>query len=149
MTTIAVLGNLTGTKTDFSRAVTSFGGIAPVFSSVTVPATTAADAYVAIAPHVAGTRFVFNSESLRVADLDTATNVTIDFGFVFPDDTTDAPDIIVDGSNAPQAGGFCALINTAGWHVYTLPADGYFCARIKGAPTTTAGAVTANYGVFF
>lgn len=148
MTTIAVLGNFTGTDVDFSRAVTSFGGIALVTGSTVVPAATAADAYVLLAPFVLGTKFKADNASFHCADLDTGTNVQLDIGVVFADSTADIPTLFRSLSNVPQTGGFVTLTNTE-WMNQAMPANGWVVARIKTAPTTTAGAITFNYGVSF
>ena len=109
-----------------------------------MPATTAADTIVGMIRFQEG--FNLDQLAVKAGDLDTATNVTLDVGYVYDDDTTytNDPDAFFDGIDIVQDAGSVVwpvadgLLTGIG---FTAEADGYVVVQIKGAQTTTEGTV--------
>lgn len=142
MTTPSILADTAGNaKVDRSGAVRS------IKAAATVPASTAADTIVGMIRFNEG----FSLDQLAVvsADLDTATNVTLDVGYVYDDDTTytNDPDAFFDGLDIAQDAGSRVwpvadgLLTGTG---FTAEADGYIVVQTKGASTTTEGDITVK-----
>lgn len=142
MTTPSILADTAGNaKVDRSGAVRS------IKAAATIPASTAADTIVGMVRFQAG----FSLDQLAVVseDLDTATNVTLDVGFVYDDDTTytNNPDAFFDGIDIVQDAGSVVwpvadgLLTGTG---FVAEADGYIVVQTKGASTTTEGDVTVK-----
>jgi hypothetical protein len=140
----------TGTDIDYLHApVRRDGALRMVQGAVTVPATTAQNAFIGLVPFQKGARFLINDKSVHVADLDSSTNVTADLGIIYDDNVTytDDPDAFVSASTAPQAGGFLTVDETAGLS-FVAEANGWLAVQVNAA-TTTEGAITFSLGVAY
>ena len=116
-------------------------------ASATVPAATAADDIVGLFRF--DTNFSLDQLAIVSGDLDTATNVTLDVGYVYDDDATftDDPNAFFDGLDIVQDAGSVVwpvadgLLTGTG---FIAQAPGYLVAQIKDAATTTEGDLTAK-----
>lgn len=122
-----------------------------VRASVTVPAATAADTVIGLIPFTKGFTMFYNSV-LLCQDLDSGTNVNLDWGYAYLDDVTYSEDLdgYVNGSSILQSSGLLEpqSIQAAD---FVAEDDGWIVAVIKDAPTTTEGIIRINaivaYGV--
>lgn len=135
-----------GDYTDFLKVkADKSGAVRNVQNSVSVPATTATDTIIGLFPFNAGFRFSgLGGYNLYSADLDSSTNVTVDFGVAYQDTVqgTDDLDLITSASTAPQAGGFVAP-DEIDWMTFTATGNGWVTAQVNAA-TTTTGSLTFN-----
>lgn len=124
------------------------GAMRLIQGSVSVPASTATDAIIGLAPFRKGARLSYGSR-VYTADLDSSTNVTLDIGYVYDDNATytDDPDAFVAASTAPQSGGMVEMTALAGM-TFVAEADGWFIAQVNAA-TTTTGNLTYNLGISY
>lgn len=144
MTTPSILSDVIqerDAKVDRSGAVRSQAAVA------TVAATTAADTFVGLF------RFDkdFSIDHLAIVseDLDAATNVTIDVGYVYDDDATytNDPNAFFDGLDIAQDAGSRVWPTDDGLLTgigFKAEASGYIVAQIKDAATTTEGDISAK-----
>ena len=140
-----------GTVADFLQVPQDRAGqLRLVQDAVTIPATTAQNAYVGLIPVQKGARFSIHSTGVHVADLDTSTNVTMELGFLYydsDDGTTDA-NAFASASTSPQAGGFIAVDEIEGLSFVAL-GRGWLAVKVTGGATITEGAVTFAVGVSY
>lgn len=129
-------GDFLITKVDRSGALRSEK------NSVTVPASTASGTVIGLVPFNKGARFDYAS-TIHIADLDTSTNVTVDIGYVYDDNSTYTNDPNAFGSalTTAQDGGFVTFDETAGLS-FVADADGWIAVTTGGGATTTEGAIT-------
>ena len=136
-----------GDDTDYLKAkCDTSGAMRIVQGTVSVPAATATDSYIGLAPFRKGARLGYGSR-VYTADLDTSTNVTLDVGYVYDDNVTytNDPDAFVDGSGAAQSGGMMEMTALDGM-TFVAEADGWFAVQNKAA-TTTTGNITFNLAI--
>lgn len=121
------------------------GGVQHVISSTTVAAATATTTVIGLVPFRKGARLNYGGTVLAVTDLDTGTDVTLDFGYVYDDDTTytNDPNAFIAASTVAQAGGLATMAATAGFE-FVAEADGWFAVTVGGGATTTAGTIKFN-----
>lgn len=124
-----------------------------VQESVTVPATTDNTVVIGLYPFKKGMRVAFPAY-VKVGDLDSSTNVTLNVGWHYLNDSNgdgDGNDIgtlvsdpngFLSASNVPQDGGVAALNDPAGFN-FIAEGDGWVTAMV-GAATTTEGAIAIN-----
>ncbi len=127
------------TKDDRSGAVRRAQG------SVSIPATTATDTIIGLFPFNAGMSFAgLSGFNLYTADLDSSTNVTLDWGIAYQNSTegTDDLDNITSASTAAQAGGFVAP-DEIDWMTLVTTGNGWVTVQVNAA-TTTTGSLTFN-----
>lgn len=142
MTTPSILSDKASqAKVDRSGAVRSEQATA------TVPATTAADTYIGLHKFQKG--FTLDQLAVVSEDLDSATNVTLDIGYVYDDDSTytNDPDAFFDGIDIVQDAGSVVWPVAGGLLAgegFTAEGDGWIVARIKGAATTTEGDINSK-----
>ena len=88
-----------------------------VVRTATVPDSTTAGTVIGLVPFQKGARVQYGS-ALAVADLDTATNVTLNWGYVYKDNDTTTnindPDAFAAAATTAQAGGVLRPTATAG-----------------------------------
>ena len=115
-----------------------------VVRTATVPASTAATTVIGLVPFNKGAIIDYGS-ALAVADLDTATTVTLDWGFIYDDDTTftNDPDAFADGDIAGQSAAVIRPDEIAG-ATFKAEADGWIAVTVATGPTTTEGDITFN-----
>lgn len=137
-----------GDYTDFFQTkVDRDGCVRRASGAVTIPATTAAATIIGLVPFNAGFSVAgLSGFDFYVADLDTATTVTISIGFAYQNSSegTDVLTLITSASTAAQAGGYIAPTAQATWQDYVTTGNGWLVASITAGPTTTAGALTFN-----
>lgn len=135
-----------GDYTDFLKTkVLRDGAVKRVQGSVSVPATTATDTIIGLFPFNAGMSLAgLSGFNLYTADLDSSTNVTLDFGVAYQNSTegTDDLDLITSASTAAQAGGFVAP-DEIDWMTYVTTGNGWVTVQVNAA-TTTTGSLTFN-----
>lgn len=137
-----------GDYTDFfNTKVARDGNVSRSQGSVTIPASSTTGTLVGLFPFNSGFSFSgLGGFNLHVADLDTASSVTLNWGIAYQDTATagaDDPDMITTLSTAPQAGGFVAP-DEIDWMTYVSTGNGWVVVQTAGATTTTAGAATFN-----
>lgn len=141
MTTPSILADTAG-----NARVDRSGAVRSMKAAATVPASTAADTIVGMIRFEKG----FSLDQLAVVseDLDTATNVTLDVGYVYDSASlTDDPDAFFDGSDIVQDAGSVVwpvadgLLTGAG---FEAAGPGYVVVQTKGASTTTEGDITVK-----
>lgn len=113
--------------------------------TVTIPAATAADTIAGVIRFQTGCNIL--SLGVVSTDLDTATNVTLDVGFVYDStvEGADNPDAFFDGIDIVQDAGSVVWPTADGLLTgtgYVTTGSGWIVVQTKGASTTTAGTVT-------
>ena len=139
-----------GTDADYLNAPRlDSGAVKMVHGSVSIPASTATDTIIGLVPFQKGASFTIGNSSIHSADLDSSTNVTLDVGIVYDNNTTYTNDLDawVSASTAPQNGGFCTVDEKEGLTLITQ-ANGWLVAQVNAA-TTTTGSITFNVGVSY
>jgi hypothetical protein len=133
-----------GDYTDFFQTkVDRDGAVRRAQGSVSVPASTATDTIIGLFPFNAGMSFAgLSGYNLYTADLDSSTNVTLDFGIAYQDSDqgTDNLDAITSASTAAQDGGFVAP-DEIDWMTLVTTGNGWVTVQVNAA-TTTTGSLT-------
>ena len=122
-------------------------------NTVTVPDSSSVGTVIGLIPFQKGFSMDM-SATLAVADLDTGSSTTIDWGFTYIDVDTVAnindPNAFASGATTPQAGGILRPTATEG-STFVSAAKGWVTVTIAGGVTTTAGDITINtmgaYGI--
>lgn len=138
-----------GDSSDYLKAkVDRSGAVRVISGSVAIPASTATDTIIGLAPFEAGMKLGYGSR-VYVTDLDSSTNVTLDLGYVFSDNSTytNVLDAFVAASTAPQAGGMIEMTNSAGM-TFSAGGNGWITAQVNAA-TTTTGTIVFNLAVAY
>ena len=134
-----------GDYTDFFQTkVDRDGCVRRAQGSVSVPASTATDTIIGLFPFNAGMSFAGSMNgTLYTADLDSSTNVTIDFGVAYQntDAGTDDLDLIASGISA-QSAGFITP-DEIDWMTYVTTGNGWVTVQVNAA-TTLTGSLTFN-----
>ena len=135
-----------GDYTDYLKAkVDHSGAVRRLQGTVSVPASTATDTIIGLFPFQAGMSFAgLGGYDLYSADLDSSTNVTLDFGIAYQNsgEGTDDLDAITSASTAAQAGGFVAP-DEIDWMTLVTTGNGWVTVQVNAA-TTTTGNLTFN-----
>lgn len=135
-----------GTATDFNDVKCDrSGAVRRAQGSVSIPASTATDTIIGLFPFNAGMSFAgLSGYNLYSADLDSSTNVTLDFGVAYQDTVqgTDDLDLITSASTAAQTGGFVAP-DEIDWMTFVSTGNGWVTVQVNAA-TTTTGSLTFN-----
>lgn len=115
-----------------------------VVRTATVPSGTAIGKIIGMVPFNKGAILQYGS-ALAVDDLDTATNVELDWGFIYNDDAsfTNEQSAFAKSANTPQAGGVLRPTDAAG-ATFVAEADGFIAVTIVNGATTTTGDITFN-----
>lgn len=133
-----------GDYTDFFQTkVGRDGRVTRAQGSVSIPAATATDTIIGLFPFNAGMSFAgLGGYNLYTPDLDTSTNVTLDWGIAYQNSTegTDDLDNITSASTAAQAGGFVAP-DEIDWMTLVTSGNGWVTVQVNAA-TTTTGSLT-------
>ena len=121
------------------------GGAQHVRRTATIPAVTVVTTIIGMIPFQKGARVNYGGTQVLVADLDTATNVVLDVGFIYTDDTTftNDPNAFIAGSAVAQAGGIDLFDATAGF-TFVAEAEGFITITTSGGSTTTEGDITID-----
>lgn len=147
MTTPTIFSsNYTGANPgDYLNAkVDRSGAMREEYFTATIPANTTSGTVVGLVPFRRGASFIQGASQFYIADLDTATSVTFDIGYIYQDNDTTTN---VDDANAfasalttAQSGGLITFDEFAGLS-WVATADGWIALTTGGGTTTTAGAV--------
>ncbi len=132
-----------GDYTDFfNTKVERDGSVRRSQGSVSVPSATATDTIIGLFPFNAGFSFA-GTPVLYTADLDSSTNVTLDFGIAYQntDQGTDDLDAIASAVSA-QAAGFVAP-DEIEWLTLVTTGNGWVTVQVNAA-TTLTGSLTFN-----
>lgn len=138
-----------GDYTDFLKTKDDrSGAVRRVQGSVSIPATTATDTIIGLFPFNAGMSFAgLGGYSLYSADLDSSTNVTLDWGVAYQNTTegTDNLVLIQTASTAPQTGAYVVpgTPGTNDFATFVSTGNGWVTAQVNAA-TTTTGSLTFN-----
>lgn len=140
-----------GNYTDFSKAkVDRSGAVRRLSGSVSVPASTATDAIIGLFPFTAGMSLAsLSGYNVYSADLDSSTNVTLDWGVQYQNTTEGTTNLtlITAASTAPQSAGFVAPTATT-WMDYVTTGNGWVVVQVNAA-TTTTGSITFNVPITY
>lgn len=112
--------------------------------SYTVPAATAATTTIGMVRVFAGDRIEI--DYVRTDDLDTSTNVTLDLGIAYDDNTNDTDDPnafynAISGQAAGRADRTASSFQPSTGENFVVPSDGYIILYFSAGPTTTEGDV--------
>jgi hypothetical protein len=123
------------------------GSIYPEFGAVTVPSTTAADAYVGLRPFQKGA--TFHAPSFHCGNFGAGTT-TVNFGIIYDDNVTytNDVDLFVSLSTAAQSGGYVTL-DEKEWLNYVTTGNGWVVAQLKTAGADAEESITFNFGVSY
>lgn len=134
-----------GDYTDFLKTkVDRRGAVDRAQGSVSIPASTATDTIICLFPFNAGMSFAgLSGFNLYTADLDSSTNVTLDWGVAYQNTTegTDALTLISSAISA-QSAGFVAP-DEIDWMTFVSTGNGWVTVQVNAA-TTTTGSLTFN-----
>ena len=134
-----------GDATDFLKVkADKSGAVRRVSGAVSVPASTATDTIIGLFPFNSGMSLTSLGYGVYSADLDSSTNVTLDWGVAYQStaEGTDNLTLITAASTAPQSGGYVAP-TTATWQDYVTTGNGWVVVQVNAA-TTTTGSITFN-----
>lgn len=114
------------------------------YVTVSVPAGTTSGTVVGLAPFNAGFRLSYGSK-LHVEDLDTASSVTLDIGYIYDDTATytGVADAFASDITTAQAGGLITFDEAAGLS-FVAEANGWIVVTTGGASTGTTGAISGQ-----
>lgn len=135
-----------GDYTDFLRVKADrSGAVRRTSGSVSIPASTATDTVIGLFPFTSGMSLAgLGGYNVYSADLDSSTNVTLDWGVAYQNSTegTDNYTLITAASTAPQSAGYVAPTTTT-WQDYVTTGNGWVVVQVNAA-TTTTGSITFN-----
>ena len=137
--------------TDFLKVKRdTFGAVRQVSDAVIVPTATAVGAFVGLVPFQAGARFIVNSTSVHITDIDSGTDSLVNVGIIYDDDATHTNDVdaFSSASTAGQAGGFIAVDETTGMTLETT-GNGWLALENDVNITESEGTVTFTIGVVY
>lgn len=115
-----------------------------VARSATVPDSTSAGSVIGLIPFNKGFRLSYGS-ALAVDDLDTGTDVEIEWGYVYDNDTafTNDPDAFRAASTIAQTAAV-GFPTARGGATFEAVADGWVTVTTSGGSTTTEGVISIN-----
>ncbi len=98
-------------------------------------------------PFNKGAQFSYGGTTIIPTNLDTATLLTLDVGYIYNDNDTSSnindDNAFVDNSTTGRAGGVIAFSAVAG-KTFEATADGWLVVTTAGGSVTTAGTMTAD-----
>lgn len=140
-----------GNYTDFLKTKVDHDGcVRRVAGSVSIPASTATDTVIGLFPFNSGMSLAgLGGFNLYTADLDSSTNVTLDWGIQYQNSTEGTTDLtlITSASTAPQASGFVSPNQTTFMN-YVTTGNGWVVVQVNAA-TTTTGTITFNVPITY
>lgn len=135
-----------GDYTDFLKTkVERSGDVRRTSGAVSIPASTATDTIIGLFPFNSGMSLAgLGGYNVYSADLDSSTNVTLDWGVQYQNTTEGTTNLtlIAAASTAPQAAGYVAP-QGASWQDYVTTGNGWVVVQVNAA-TTTTGSITFN-----
>jgi len=134
----AVPSDFAGDSTDFLKVKRSPDGcVRTQYRSVTIADSSTAGSTFGIVPFQKGFRMSYGSR-LYVSDLDTATTVTVDVGYLYETSTASDTDAFASAVTTGQTGGLISFDEHAGLS-WVAADNGWIVVRIAAGPVTTAG----------
>jgi hypothetical protein len=136
---------------DFLKApVDRSGAVRSVAGTVTVPNTTAEGALIGLVPFVKGARFIVDSRSIHITDIDAGTDSVMDIGVIYQSagEGTDDVDAFVSASTVGRTGGFFDVDETAGMTLVTT-GNGWLAVRNTTNVTEAEGTITFRVEVVY
>jgi hypothetical protein len=139
----AVSSRYAGTDADFlNTKVDRSGALRMEYFTATIADAASVGTQIGLVPFQKGARFVQGASTFHVTDIDTGTNVTLNLGYVYDDNSNNTNDsnafatLVTSG----QAGGLITFDEHAGL-VWEATAPGWIVAEIAGGAVTTAGTI--------
>lgn len=112
--------------------------------SISIPDNSTAGTSFGLVPFNDGFRLSYGATRLYVTDLDTATNVTFDIGYLYESTAlTSDDDAFASDVTTGQAAGFFTFDEEEGL-VWTAEGNGWIVATLSAGPVTTAGTLTGQ-----
>lgn len=146
MTTPDVFATGEGVNSLFNVPSGQSDGPRLVVRTATVPDSSTVGTIIGLVPFQKGAILEYGS-TLAIDDLDTATDVTLDWGFIYTDNDTvnniNDTNAFAAAATTAQAGGILRPTATAG-ATFVATADGWIAVTTAGGSTTTAGDITLN-----
>lgn len=140
-----------GTKDDFRNAkVDRSGAVRSQAFSTSITAAAASDILIGLVPFQKGMRVMLNASNVDVSDLDTDSDLTLDFGFTYYDSTagTTNPDAFATQVTTGQAGGSITFDEIAETTVtsFVAEADGWITMTMgTGGTSYSTGIVKGQF----
>lgn len=139
-----------GTSADFRNAKVDRSGALrsePFVTNITAAA--ASDVVIGLVPFKAGFRFCPSASTISVSDLDTDSDLTLDFGYTYYDSTlgTSDPNAFATQVTTGQAGGVVTMDEAGASTSYSwvAAADGWITMTMGvGGTSYTTGVVAGN-----
>lgn len=134
-----------GTDADYLKTkVDHEGSLRMQYTTVSVPSASTAGTIIGLAPFNKGFRLSYGTQ-LYTADLDTATNVTLDIGYVYKTGSsgTDDPDAFASALTTAQSGGLITFDEFAGLS-WVAADDGWIAVTLAAGPTSTTGSIQSQ-----
>lgn len=139
-----------GTTNDFLAAtkVDRSGAIRQVTNAVSIPAATATNTFIGLVPFNKGCSVNYGSR-VYTADLDTASNATLDIGYIYnlQSSFSNDEDAFVVASSLSLTSGMIEFTAVEGM-TWVAEGDGWITAQVNGA-TTTTGNITYCIGITY
>lgn len=132
-----------GTDLDYLHAkVDRSGALRMEYFTAVIPTTAVATEYIGLVPFQKGARFVQGASQLHVTDIDSSTDVTLDFGYIYDDDTTYTNDPNAFGTliTTGQTGGLVTFDEHAGLS-FQAEANGWIVAYIAAGSDVDVGTI--------
>ncbi len=142
-----VASGYAGTVADFRDTKVDRSGalrMQPFVTSITAAA--ASDVLVGLVPFNKGFRLTHKATLIAVSDLDTDSDLTLDFGYTYYDSTlgTSDPDAFATQVTTGQAGGIITFDESAAYN-WVAAADGWITMTVGvGGISYTTGVVTGQ-----
>ncbi len=140
-----------GTDADYLKVTRDpSGAVRSVAGSVVVPNATAAGAFIGLVPFQAGARFIVDSTSVYITDIDAGTDSLLNLGIIYDDNVTftDDVDAFASGSTVGRTAGFIAVDEIAGMTL-TTQGNGWLAVENDVNATESEGTITFSVGVVY
>lgn len=139
-----VSSKYSGTDADYNKAkVDRSGALRAEYFTTSITAAAASDVVVGLVPFQKGARFIWAASAIHVSDLDTDSDLTLDFGYVYDDNVTytNDTDAFATQVTTGQAGGIVTLDDQTGFS-WEAEAPGWIVMVIgTGGSSYTTGIV--------
>lgn len=133
-----------GDDTDFLKVKRDpSGALRLQYKVITVGDASTAGTTFGLVPFQKGFRLSYGGTKLYVDDLDTATNVTINYGYLYETDTTSDADAFGSAITTGQAAGFVTFDEEEGMS-WVATDNGWIVAALAAGPTSTEGTIEAQ-----
>lgn len=141
-----------GTDADFLKCKVDRSGAVRIETFTTnITAAAASDVVVGLVPFQKGARLVHGATTIHVSDLDTDSDLTLDFGYVYDDNVTytNDPDAFATQLTTGQTGGLITLDEHAGL-TFEAEANGWIVMVLGiGGTSYTTGVVKGQVAMAY